>query len=129
MSSDEESPYAAPLKLGLRRRQQINNDKTNEDCFLSCEIFTQEKKENPNLSYVQFLDLDVMDSIFSGTNSQKMLFRNYLKRHRYILLKQARVKCVKVHKIASVESKLVMYLNLRAKNYHKGKWGVSWKII
>ena len=88
MPSDEESSYAAPLNRGLKRGSHINNDKTNEDWFISCDQFTQEKKENPKLSYGQFLESGATYPRFSGTNSQKILFGNYLKRHRYGLLEQ-----------------------------------------
>ena len=50
MSSNEEYPYDAPLKLGLKRGHQLKNNKTNEDFFLACDQFIQVKKVNPKLS-------------------------------------------------------------------------------
>ena len=89
------------------------------------ERFLQYKKDNPNLYYGQFLYFDATDPIFSSKKSQKILFGNYLKRHQDGLLKQTWVKREKVRKFASVEVKLVTYLNLRTKKYQKDKCGIS----
>ena len=71
MSSYDYYTYADPLKLVFKHVQKINNDKKNEDWFLDCEWFTQEKKENPKLSYGKFLDSDATDPIFPCKKSQK----------------------------------------------------------
>ena len=114
MSSDEESPYAPPTKCGLKRGQQLNKNKKNEVWYLACEKFSQEKSKNPKLSYGKFLASDLSDAKFVNTKSQRMLFGNYLKRHRDGTLTQVALKRAKVRKFVSVETKMITYLNLRA---------------
>ena len=55
MSSNEKFHYHDTLKYGLKRGQQLNNNKTNEYWFLVCERFLKENKDNTNLLYGQFL--------------------------------------------------------------------------
>ena len=69
--------------------------------------FLWDKKENPKLTYGQFLELDGSDPKFTNTKSQRTSFCNFLKRYRDGTLKQALVKCMKARKFALVEEKLV----------------------
>ena len=67
MSSDEEFPFAAPQKRGLKRGNTVTNNKTSEDWYLACTAFAEVKKKKLNLSCGSFLDSDATDSRFENT--------------------------------------------------------------
>ena len=126
MSSDEQSPYAAPPTRGLKRGQRLINNKTNEDWYLACEGLIRARETKSKLSYGQFLDSEASGPSFENTKTQRQSLGNYLKRYREGTLKQVQVKRTKTRKFGSVEEKLVQYLTLRAERYQQDKCGVSW---
>jgi DDE superfamily endonuclease/Tc5 transposase DNA-binding domain len=120
------SDEARRKKRGPAAGTTYNNNKRKKDWFIACETYDQ---LSTKVTMREFLRSAQSGSNFSGTDSEVVSFSRYFKRYKSGCLQPSESIRLKTSSFPDVETKLIAYIELRARYYKRDKCGVSYSLL
>ena len=120
------SDEARGKKRGPVAGTTYNYTKSKKDWFIVCQTYDQLATQ---VTVREFLRSADSGSNFSGTNSEVVSFSRHFKRYKSGHLQPSESIRIKTSSFPDVESKLIAYIELRARYYKRDKYGVSHSLL